>query len=97
MQVYVERDADDIGVGKPKRFSVDGRRIEVVDNLDRWFGRDYAYFKIRGDDGNLYILRLDEAHDAWELTMFQSPSAETFAIDRAVGRPHRNAKNIHNN
>lgn len=96
MQVYVERDADDIGVGEPKRFSLDGRRIEVIENLDRWFGEDYAYFKIRGGDGNLYILRLDEARDAWELTMFQSPPAEAFAINRAVGRPHRNAKAVHN-
>jgi hypothetical protein len=76
MQVHVERDAGDIDIAKLKRFRLDGRSIEVIENIDRWFGPDYAYFKVRGDDGNLYILRLDEARDAWELTMFQSPSAE---------------------
>jgi hypothetical protein len=89
MRVHVERDAGDINVEKLKRFRFDGRRVEVVENLDRWFGPDYAYFKVRGDDGNLYILRLDEACDAWELTMFQSPPAETFATSRTVERPPR--------
>jgi hypothetical protein len=92
MRVDVERDSGNIDVNRPKRFRFDGRHVEVVENIDRWFGPDYAYFKVRGDDGNLYILRLDEARDAWELTMFQSPSAETFAAVRPPGRPHGNGK-----
>jgi hypothetical protein len=75
MQVQVERDAGDRD-RKLKCFHLGGRRIEVTENLDRWFGPDYAYFKVRGDDGNLYILRLDEARNAWELTMFRRPQAE---------------------
>jgi hypothetical protein len=92
MRVHVERDASDVDIKKLKCFHLDGRRVEVIDNLDRWFGPDYAYFKVRGDDGNVYILRLDEACDAWELTMFQSPPAETFATVRAGGRPHGNGQ-----
>jgi hypothetical protein len=92
MRVHVERDAGDVDVQKLKRFRFDGRRIEVIENLDRWFGADYVYFKVRGDDGNLYILRLDEACDAWELTMFQSPPAEAFAIAGTARRPHGNDK-----
>jgi hypothetical protein len=92
MRVHVERDAGDINGGKLKRFRLDGRSVEVIENLDRWYGPDYAYFKVRGDDGNLYILRLDEAGDAWELTMFQSPPAETFATVRVTGRPRGNGE-----
>jgi hypothetical protein len=92
MQVQVERDAGDIDVGKLKRFRLDGHRVEVSENLDRWFGSDHAYFKVRGDDGNLYILRLDEARNAWKLTMFQTPSAETFATVHAAGRPRGDGK-----
>jgi len=36
---------------------------------------DYWYFKIKGNDGNLYILRFDEGRVEWELTMFQNPDA----------------------
>ena len=71
MQIEVESDADDRGIEKPKRIRMDGRVIEVVETIDRWPGGDYCYFKVRGDDGNLYILRLNEARDSWELTMFQ--------------------------
>jgi hypothetical protein len=77
MQVHAEFDGGDIDSGKLKRFRLDGRYIEVIENLDRWFGRDYAYFKVGGDDGNLYILRLDEARDTWELTMFQRGPAQS--------------------
>jgi hypothetical protein len=75
MQVQVESDAAGSGIEKPRRFHLDGRSVEVIANIDRWFGPDYCYFKVKGDDGNLYILRLDEARDEWELTMFQSPLA----------------------
>jgi hypothetical protein len=92
MRVHVERDADDVDTEKLKCFRLDSRRVEVIENLDRWFGPDYAYFKVRGSDGNLYILRLDEARGAWELTMFQSPDAETFAAVHAVPRPRDSGK-----
>jgi hypothetical protein len=92
MQVHVERDAGDVDAEKLKRFRLDGRCVEVIENIDRWFGPHYAYFKVRGDDGNLYILRLDEARDAWELTMFKSPQAETFASVPVAGRPYGDGK-----
>ncbi|HLK81285.1 MAG TPA: hypothetical protein VKT99_07290 [Xanthobacteraceae bacterium] len=71
MQIEVESDADHRGIEKPKRIRLDGRVVEVIETIDRWPGGDYCYFKVRGDDGNLYILRLNEARDRWELTMFR--------------------------
>lgn len=44
---------------------------EVTEIIDRWYGPDYSYFKIRADDGNIYILRYDERLDTWELEYFQ--------------------------
>jgi hypothetical protein len=72
MQVHIESDADGSCVEKLRRFRLGGRSIEVIENIDRWFGPDYCYFKVRGDDGSLYILRLDEARNECELTMFQT-------------------------
>jgi len=48
-----------------------GGDIEVIDNIDQWHGPHYRYFKLKGDDGNLYILRLDEARAEWGLIMVQ--------------------------
>jgi hypothetical protein len=73
MRVDVER--DESGAGNPKCVRLRGRSIEIVENIDRWPGSDHCYFKVRGDDENLYILRLDEPHDRWELVLFQSPNA----------------------
>jgi len=65
----------------PKRFRLDGRKVEIDEHIDQWHGPDYRYFKVKGDDGNLYILRFDEGRAKWELTMFQSPQAETIAAE----------------
>jgi hypothetical protein len=71
MQIEVESGADDSGIEKPRRIRLNGRIVEIVETIDRWPGGDYCYFKVAGDDGNLYILRLNETRDSWELTMFQ--------------------------
>ena len=73
MSIAVGRD----DIGSPTRVRWDGRSVEITENIGRWPGSGYCYFKVRGDDGNLYILRLDEARDWWELTMFRSPRADT--------------------
>jgi RNA 3'-terminal phosphate cyclase len=40
--------------------------------VDRWLDPRHRYFKVRGDDGGIYILRHDTARDRWELTLFDS-------------------------
>ena len=88
LRVHVECEPGHLGE-KPKRFRLNSRDVEIVENLDQWLGPDYRYFKVRGDDGNLYILRHDEGRDAWELTMFQSPQAEAFASQLFAARRRR--------
>jgi hypothetical protein len=73
MKVQVERGAGHLGVEMPVRFRFDARVVEIVETVDQWCGPDYCYFKIKGNDRNLYILRFDEGRAEWELTMFQSP------------------------
>jgi hypothetical protein len=78
MQVQVETFADHRGVETPRRLDLDWRTVEIVESDDQWPGADYRYFRVEGDDGNVYILRLDEPSGVWELTMFQR-QAETLA------------------
>ena len=73
MRVQVEQRTNHLGLERPVRFRFDGREVEIVQIVDQWYGPDYCYFKIKGNDGNLYILRFDESRVAWELTMFRSP------------------------
>ena len=86
MHLRVETYAGHGGVEMPRRFYFDERGIEVAENLDQWQGADYRYFKVRGDDGNLYILRLDDAHAEWDLTLFQSARAQEMPAASAAGK-----------
>ncbi|MBP7735081.1 MAG: hypothetical protein KA369_03835 [Spirochaetes bacterium] len=56
---------------RPVSFLLGEKLYGVSDIVDRWYGPDYLYFKVRADDGNIYILRCDESLDQWELEMFQ--------------------------
>jgi hypothetical protein len=68
MRVQVESVADSRGVEMPRRFHLRGRKVEIVEGDDQWHGADYRYFKVKGDDGNVYILRFDEPSSEWEPT-----------------------------
>lgn len=69
--VLVECHAGHRGEETPRRFRLGERIIDVAEILDRWLAPDHRYFKVRGADGDIYILRHDTLADAWELTMFQ--------------------------
>ena len=75
------------GMPMLRRIRLDERAIEVAEVLDQWFGADYRYCKIRGDDGALYILRLDEKRFAWRLTLFTSPKAQASDPMWSLSRP----------
>jgi hypothetical protein len=44
--------------------------------LDRWIGPAHRYFKLRGDDEGIYILRHSIDEDRWEMTLFDSGTRE---------------------
>ncbi len=60
---------------KPRRFHIGGKRIEIVEILDRWYGEDHDYFKVRADDGGVYVLRYGRCEDNWELTQYSAAGA----------------------
>ena len=71
MDIRVESYTDHRGMQSVRRIWLDGRVVQV-EILDSWYGPDYRYFKVKGDDSNHYILRFDENDGKWELTMFES-------------------------
>jgi hypothetical protein len=70
MEVRVDCYAGHRGEETPRGFEIGGRRREVLEVVDRWYGPDHRYFKVRADDGGSYILRHDEPTDRWELVVF---------------------------
>jgi hypothetical protein len=70
MQIRVQCYAGHRGEEEPRAFDLGDRRLEVVEIIDRWLAPDHRYFKVQADDGNVYILRHDEAAGEWEMTSF---------------------------
>ena len=74
LRVGVECYAGYKGEQTPRAIVLDDRRVAVVDVLDQWLAPDHMYFKIRGDDGDVYIVRQDVLSGHWTLTAFQRAS-----------------------
>jgi len=69
--LHVECYAGHRGEETPRAFTIGGQQVFVDEILDRWLAPDHRYFKVKGDDGDMYIVRQDTTSGAWELTMFR--------------------------
>jgi hypothetical protein len=69
--IAVECYAGHRGEQTPRAILLGERRVEVMAILDQWLAPDHRYFKLRGDDGDIYLVRQDVESQSWELTMFE--------------------------
>ena len=60
---------------RPLRFCLGSQWYDITEVVDRWYGPDYIYFRVRAADGNLYVLRLDENTQEWSLAGFHQGDA----------------------
>jgi hypothetical protein len=72
LSLDVECYAGHRGEQTPRTLLLGDRRIAVVEVLDAWLAPDHRYFKLRGSDGDTYLVRHDERSNSWELTMFRA-------------------------
>jgi hypothetical protein len=58
---------------RPVRFWLGERQYQVEAVLDQWYDPESISYKVRADDGNLYILRQQTAtpDGEWELASFR--------------------------
>lgn len=70
LAIRVECHAGHRGEETPRWLLLGDRRVEVVAVLDQWLAPDHRYFKLRGPEGETYIVRHDVRSQRWELTMF---------------------------
>jgi hypothetical protein len=75
LALRVECYAGHRGEETPRRFSLGGRPVEVVEMLDAWLAPDHRYFKVRGADDACYILRHDVTAGGWELILYDRTGA----------------------
>ncbi len=87
MKLAVECRAGYKAEEEPLRFSLDERRLEVIEVCDRWYDPEADYFKVRADDGCLYLLRRDRVTDTWSLRYVRTREPKVPLIE-----PPRDAK-----
>jgi hypothetical protein len=56
------------GEEAPRRFHLEDRAIEIIEVLARWTEPDARLFRVRGDDGRVYVLRRNEREECWDVT-----------------------------
>ena len=67
-EIRVERNAMGGKDDPPNRIFLGGQTVEVIEVIDHWLGVDHAYYKVRGADQAIYIVRKDAA-GRWQLIM----------------------------
>jgi hypothetical protein len=78
MKLRVECYAGSKADQRPVRFRLDDHDYFIEELLDQWYGPDDAYFKVRADDGNFYILRhaTTTPEGVWSLESFRQNGSQ---------------------
>ncbi|HSN21805.1 MAG TPA: hypothetical protein VLS49_14085 [Usitatibacter sp.] len=67
MDIRVECYAGHRGEQEPLAFTLGETRLPVAEILDRWIAPDHRYFKVRVEDGRVFVVRYDVPSGNWEL------------------------------
>lgn len=70
MATRVECYAGYRGEQEPLAFWLGDRRVAVRAVVDRWLAPRQRWFRVDADDGNLYVLRQDDASGDWEIAAY---------------------------
>ena len=74
MKITVECYSGYRGEESPRAIWLGERRVGVAEIIDRWLAPDHRYFKFRGDDRGIYIVRHDAVSLQWQVTFYQDPT-----------------------
>jgi hypothetical protein len=94
LSVGVECYAGHRGEQTPRTLILGDRRITVAEVLDAWLAPDYRYFKLKGADGNTYLVRHDERSNTWELPMFRAERVDGPRTQTLCGSRSINGRNV---
>ena len=61
---------------RPVRFQMGERWLAIEEVLDRWYDPDAIYFRVRAEDGALYVLRHREPDDVWTLEAYRAATVK---------------------
>lgn len=60
--------------GKPHSFQIGEKEFFIREIMDQWYGKEHQFYKVRADDGNIYVLKHSPMTNEWELEFFKKTS-----------------------
>ena len=72
LEIKVECYAGYKGDEKPVSLVLKTRKIRIAEIIDQWISPEHRYFKVRAEDGGIYIVRNDTKTHTWELIVYDS-------------------------
>jgi hypothetical protein len=76
MKIEVECETGHQGEATPHQLVFNHHSVAVIEVIDRWLAPEHRYFKVKGSDGALYIVRHDVPADRWQLILFERERAQ---------------------
>ena len=70
--VRVECYAGYKGDERPVRLHFREKALEIVETEDRWYAPGATFFRVLVEGGDRYLLRHEEAQDAWSLIGYRA-------------------------
>ena len=67
VQCYAGRKADE----RPVRFRIGDRDYIVEEIIEQWYGPDDTFYRVRADDGKIYLLRHSTVDGTWSIEVGQ--------------------------
>ena len=67
VRIKVDCYAGYTGEETPRRLWIGFKKVKVDEVIDRWVSPDHRFFKLKGDDGVIYVIRFDPIEWEWEL------------------------------
>lgn len=60
----------------PLRFYLGDRCLEIIERSDQWYSPDADYFRVRAQDGQIYVLKHDwsGSEELWTLEAYRRES-----------------------
>lgn len=65
---------------QPYSFQIGEKEFFIQEIVDQWYGREHEFYKVRADDGNVYILRHSPVTNEWELEYFKKETCSATYI-----------------
>jgi hypothetical protein len=84
MKIQVESYAGYKGEEYPLRFRMQNHLLEIEEVVDRWYGPDDVYFRVRASDGNVYVLR-NKPQSGWTLESYRLDPRSRVTLTRHCG------------